>query len=234
MQSDANTGGYGEEDRQPSEAQNRQTSHSITAHDPDRGKLHNEINQINNQRFLITGAAATAFLLLVVLPIPGSLTEIDSFAVGASIRVSLYCAISFVLFTQSFYLRRMMRIYTAYLIEKKWSAWEMDWDVFREDDWLKKRVNNKLLVVFDLLAHASIFASLAVVAVIALAVIAAYLSTLPVGEHRQTWIALTLALVLCVGNLWYVLVYGRDDPGFERECRERWKEVLKQKRMPRR
>jgi hypothetical protein len=105
--------------------------------DEDRRKLHTEINQLINQRFLVTTVAITAFgvVMGMLAPrIPPTLsTGVGGFVFLVSTVLSL---ILFSLFLLSHYCKGMIRVYSTYLILKNASDWEVDWEKFRSHNYV--------------------------------------------------------------------------------------------------
>lgn len=96
-------------------------------------KIHAEINQIVNQRFLIVTVAITAFGVITTWLIPrntppsgANISALTAF--GSIVLTSLL----FMLFMFSYFLTRMLRIFTTYLLVTKESGWEDDWKKYRE------------------------------------------------------------------------------------------------------
>lgn len=98
----------------------------------DVAKLHSEINQIENQRFLLTTGAITAFaaiLSFVVLKsVPPSSSQVDAFSYVGSLLV---VAILTVLYLYGVLMKRVLRIYTTYLRVTAKSGWEEDYAQYR-------------------------------------------------------------------------------------------------------
>jgi len=98
----------------------------------DRRKIHLEVNQLVNQRLLITSlavtvfAAITAWLIPKSSPAPGS--DLGAFVYIASI---LLVVALFALFFLMHIFTRMLRIFTTYLIVTDASGWEKDWVTYR-------------------------------------------------------------------------------------------------------
>ena len=95
----------------------------------DERKLHAEINQIGNQRFILTTLALTLFgvLTTIMVPKPQAATDIGfPFAVSALLSILL-----FAIYFWSHTLKNTMRIFTSYLVETGKSQWEQDWLEFR-------------------------------------------------------------------------------------------------------
>jgi hypothetical protein len=96
-------------------------------------KINNEINQIVNQRYLITTAAITIFGLFASMlipkdrPIPN--TDIGGLVLFGTI---LLLTLLLVLFLYSHFLRGILRTMTCYLIETNSSNWEIDWKKYRK------------------------------------------------------------------------------------------------------
>ena len=102
----------------------------------DERKLHTEINQIGNQRFILTTLALTLFGVLTTLMIPKEAPQIGSsinvFPFTISVVLSL---LLFGVYLWSHLLKNTMRILTSYLVETKKSSWELDWREFRRDSY---------------------------------------------------------------------------------------------------
>ncbi len=97
----------------------------------DLRKLHREVNQIVNQRFVLMTAAVTLFGVIIGWQIPrdtSSIREIGSFTFAVSCFLMLML---FGLFMLTLQLSRMLRIFTTYL-RMKGSQWEEDWANYRK------------------------------------------------------------------------------------------------------
>jgi hypothetical protein len=101
---------------------------------PDEAKLHAEINQIGNQRFVLTTLAITLFGALITFMVPkttpSAVTGIDIFPFTISVILSV---LLFGVYLWCHFLKNMMRILTSYLAETKKSSWELDWIEFRRE-----------------------------------------------------------------------------------------------------
>lgn len=106
----------------------------------DLRKLHAEVNQILNQRFILTTTAITIFgailssmVWVARSPVPAAEQVIDRFEF--TMATVLSCVL-FGLYLLSHSLIRMARTITSYLIETKSSVWEIAWQQFhREPYW---------------------------------------------------------------------------------------------------
>ncbi len=96
-------------------------------------KIHAEINQIVNQRLLITTIAITIFGVVIQLIIPKKAPT-----VGSEINPSIFIAsillifVLLLLFIYSYWLKGVLRIYTTYLLVTGKSDWEHDWERYRK------------------------------------------------------------------------------------------------------
>jgi uncharacterized membrane protein YidH (DUF202 family) len=101
--------------------------------DDDRRKLHAEVNQLANQRFLVTTGAITVFGVIMALLVPRnspqSGTDVGAFIFLMSTMLSV---LLFALFRLSDFYKRMMRVYSTYLKITGESHWESDWSQFRQ------------------------------------------------------------------------------------------------------
>jgi len=175
-------------------------------------KIHAEVNQIVNQRLVITTLAVTVFAAMIAWlipkspPSPGS--DIGTFVYIASI---LLTTVLFALFLLTRLLSQMLRIFTTYLYVTDVSSWEKDWVAYRDR--------------FSYLGYtrpqAIIFLLLGVVAA---------------GFPFLLWAAYPVKLepragaILCavIGGLYVVLVSGMGLARWgakEGELRRRWREL---------
>jgi hypothetical protein len=99
----------------------------------DKRKLHAEVNQIVNQRILITTFSVTVFGVMIAWMIPKSApqpnSDVEVFVYIGSTILSLTLMVLFLL---SVYLTNMLRIFTSYLNIVAKSAWEADWYEYRK------------------------------------------------------------------------------------------------------
>src|SRR5574341_1837862 len=97
----------------------------------DLQKIHNEINQIVNQRFVITTVAIAFFGVIVTLMNPKNNQIVDSENVAFIFIASILLTLSLLFFfSYSYWLKRQLRIFTTYLLVKKISNWERDWSEY--------------------------------------------------------------------------------------------------------
>jgi hypothetical protein len=100
--------------------------------DDDIKKLHAEVNQLVNQRFLLSTLAVTIFGVITAWVMK------EPPAIGAEVGWFRYLTsiVLLVVLTGLFYLmhrlRAMLRIISTYLVETKSSNWEIDWEKYRE------------------------------------------------------------------------------------------------------
>lgn len=101
----------------------------------DLGKIHSEITQIVNQRFLITTSAITVFGVFVAWLIPKDAPTTESsvaiFTIAGSMLLTWLLGALYLF--NHFFLRGMLRVYTSYLIVTQSSSWEYDWQRYRLD-----------------------------------------------------------------------------------------------------
>lgn len=101
--------------------------------DEDIRKIHNEINQIVNQRYLITTAAVTVFGLFVSMLIPKDIPAPNQDLGGVLTSGTILLIITLlILFLYSSFLKGMLRTLTSYLMETNSSNWELDWSKYRK------------------------------------------------------------------------------------------------------
>jgi hypothetical protein len=100
--------------------------------DDDIRKIHNEINQIVNQRYLITTAAITIYGLFTSILIPKEIPYPNSDLGGlVFFGTILLLILLLMLFIYSRILKKMLRIFTYYLLVTNSSNWEIDWKKYR-------------------------------------------------------------------------------------------------------
>jgi hypothetical protein len=97
-------------------------------------KLHSEVNQIVNQRLILTTLAVTVFGVMIAWLIPkeppASGGQVGAFVYLGSV---LLVAILFALFLLSHHLTCMLRLFTTYLVLTNASNWEKDWASYRKE-----------------------------------------------------------------------------------------------------
>ena len=193
-------------------------------HEPDRFKIHNEINQCGNQRFLLTAGAVALFGTIAKYLLP-SITEphFDEVITAACVS-SAYSLILGALFYQSRQLRRVIRNLSTYLRAKGWSDWEADWFVKR------RKGPHHSTPAPDLVAHRSVFAAMAVATLLCLQM-PAFANYHLRGEQQRWqpwgWVLIGVAALLAVSVIAYVIaVATQDSAAQEDEMFEEWKQVL--------
>jgi len=95
----------------------------------DQRKLHAEITQIANQRFLLAIFAVTTFGVVEGWILPKLPTKLGGGFVFANSII--LCLLIFSLFMLNYGLAQMQRVFTTYLIVTDASKWEQDWKRFR-------------------------------------------------------------------------------------------------------
>ncbi|MBM4034632.1 MAG: hypothetical protein FJ291_23050 [Planctomycetes bacterium] len=105
----------------------------LKPNDDDKRKLHAEVNQIVNQRLVLTTLAVTLFGGAIAWLIPRDAPKPGNTVPTATyLGALLLTTVLFALFVLAHHLARMMRTITAYLQETGASNWEKDWAVYRE------------------------------------------------------------------------------------------------------
>ena len=99
----------------------------------DKQKIHSEVNQIVNQRLLLTTLAVTIFGAMIAWLIPKT-PPTQSIPVGGFVYIAsvLLTVVLFALFLLSHHLTYMLRLFTTYLDETGSSNWENDWSSYRD------------------------------------------------------------------------------------------------------
>jgi hypothetical protein len=100
----------------------------------DLRKIHAEINQLANQRFLLVTLAITLFGVATAWLIPKQAPNAGDNIGGLTFAVAiLLSSLFFALYLLNHFLKGMQRVCTAYLVETKASGWEIDWEEFRQE-----------------------------------------------------------------------------------------------------
>lgn len=100
----------------------------------DQRKIHAQINQILNQRFLLTTLAITLFGVIASWLIPKAQPSSHQPIGGAAYALAMvHSAITFALFLLQVLLRNTLHLYTTYLVVTKASYWEQDWTTLRKN-----------------------------------------------------------------------------------------------------
>jgi Na+/melibiose symporter-like transporter len=102
----------------------------------DLRKIHAEVNQLVNQRFVLTTVAITVFGFVMAWML--SRISGDSGAVGAFVFVlsAVLSGLLFALFVLSHLYKGMIRVYSTYLKVTGASQWEEDWSRYRQSSYL--------------------------------------------------------------------------------------------------
>ncbi|MBA3030226.1 MAG: hypothetical protein FP814_02510 [Desulfobacterium sp.] len=99
----------------------------------EKRKLHSEINQLVNQRFVLNGAAITLFGVITAWAIPKNQSLPDPNAAKLAFTASILLIILlFALYLVSHLARLTTRTLTTYLIVRGESQWECDWKNYRD------------------------------------------------------------------------------------------------------
>ena len=105
---------------------------NLNTTDDDVKKIHNEINQIVNQRYLITTVAITIYCVVANMlkpkDFPSSTSELGGLIYFGTI---LLLSLLLLLFLYSHFLKVMLRTLTNYLLVSEKSNWEIEWKTYR-------------------------------------------------------------------------------------------------------
>ncbi|MCK9382010.1 MAG: hypothetical protein M0P95_13235 [Sulfuritalea sp.] len=106
--------------------------HRVTGED--LRKIHGEVAQLINQRFLVTTLSITLFGVVtawVLSKVPSTAGQpVGGLVYALSI---LHIALLLVLFGLQHSLKRMLRMFSTYLVVTEASEWEQDWKTFRAE-----------------------------------------------------------------------------------------------------
>lgn len=106
--------------------------HKITGED--LRKIHGEIAQLINQRFLITTLSITLFGVVTAWILAKAPSTAGQSLGGLVYALSiLHVALLLVMFGLQHSLKRMIRVYSTYLVVTEASEWEQDWKTFRAE-----------------------------------------------------------------------------------------------------
>ena len=97
----------------------------------DVSRLHAEINQIVNQRFVLTTLAITVFAAAIVWMIPKDIQPAPGPVTFPFMMSTILSSLLFAIYLWSHLLKHVMRIWTEYLIAAGKSKWEVDWSAYR-------------------------------------------------------------------------------------------------------
>jgi len=161
----------------------------------DIDKLHSEINQLVNQRFLLTAGSITVFAL-VARHIITIHAEPIYYLSNCAIYLCLVLVLG-LLYYQSRRLRTTIRIYSTYLVACNYSDWELHWRIFRNNS------DTRRIAKSDLSAHTLIFKGLSFAAIAFGLLLLAYLLHNRVGALFQLlWLAAFLSNIALVFNIY--------------------------------
>lgn len=103
----------------------------------DLKKIHAEVNQLVNQRFVLTTLAITVFSVVTALLIPKGTPQAGAPVGGLTFLLcTILSMVLFSLFLLSHLLKGMLRVFTTYLDVTGSSDWEKDWAKFRRTSYL--------------------------------------------------------------------------------------------------
>ena len=121
-------------------------------------KLHGEINQITNQRFLLTTLAVTVFGVVTAWLLPRSGVGSASAASGSGlsyVAATVLLVLLFLLYVVSHTLKRTLRTLTTYLEVFTLSEWEGHWKAYRKDGYYAyTRTQTTFFIVLGVLVAA--------------------------------------------------------------------------------
>jgi len=171
-------------------------------------KLHTEVNQIVNQRYLLSTLAITIFGVIGAWIFPKTKNvEVGLFFGGTLL---LY-AILFILFLYSFYLKRYLRVITTYLQESDNSVWENDWKVFR----------NKYKYLGYTRYQSIIFLLLGLMLLISNVLLSYFYTTSYSSTHWIILLLTSFSYVVAIGFLGF-----KDQKGYEARISTNWKKIF--------
>ncbi len=115
----------------------------------DERKLHAEINQIVNQRFLLTTLALTLFGVLTAWMVPKESHDQADTAIGVfPFAISIVLStLLFSIYLWSHLLKNTMRVFTSYLAVSGKSNWEIDWREFRKERYSAHTVPQTIMFI---------------------------------------------------------------------------------------
>jgi len=174
----------------------------------DLGKLHSEVNQIVNQRFILTTFAVTIFGIMLAWVIPKVPPEPSSDLGWFPFLVSILTMVVLsLLFSLMHALLIMLRIFSSYLITTESSDWEKDWLEYRKSPYFDytKAQSVVFLVLGPLAASTPFFLKLAY--------------NLNLAPLKGALTTIVLAIIYVV----YIYILGFNDLGsMEKASLDRW------------
>jgi len=180
--------------------------------DEDKYKIHDEINQIVNQRLGLTTLSVLIFGTVIAWLIPKD-PDLVKDGIGAFRYITsiLLILVLLVLFILVQLLTRMLRVLTTYLDETGSSNWEKDWSLYRNQfKYLGYTKAQSLVFMF-------------------LGIISAGFPCLLCAAYHLKWEPQTGAIAcFIIGGLYVVFVIGIGFFGWfvnEDDLRRRWKEL---------
>ncbi|HRN80942.1 MAG TPA: hypothetical protein PK667_03150 [Nitrosomonas europaea] len=196
--------------------------------DQDRTKLHAEINQAVNQRFLLTAGGISAFVLLAKELFPELPLTCGTVYRATAVEIAMLLLL-LLLYYQSTRLRLVMRIYTTYLRAKGWSVWEDDWAALRNKPCYKQDT------LHDLRGHSMVFLTLFTLVFVSTAYIAAsiyYLQNQPVLPNLAETILFSILASTCIGTMcgivWVFKTGFRENESQENKFKNAWDKIEKE------
>ncbi len=173
----------------------------------DVAKIHSEINQLVNHRFLMTAATITAFALIGKSIIPVEEASVDLNWRSNVISYIGFIILLWVLFLQSVKIRAVIRTYSSYLRVNKFSAWESDWWYFRNDRKQKDgevRLYGCQVARSDLAAHGYIFCGISFITLICGLVLLLHMLKFKISNFLPTFVE---HISISVDSAFHVLLF---------------------------
>jgi hypothetical protein len=201
----------------------------------DARKLHGEIIQLMNQRFLLTTFAITLFAVLVAAvafkaPVPADTKDLPRQFIVPVVHqaTTAYLLILIFISYHANCLRRHMRVFNVYLRVRRASVWERDWFLYRRQQ--KQKAANKSCMrrfvegmlkwlfpgekgTYDILGHDIILLGLGLLAVGL---------SFANGGNGWTWLPAGLFVLLFGLAMWFRRVAELT----ESEAEKAWTELL--------
>jgi hypothetical protein len=171
------------------------------------GKISSEINQVVNQRFIISTFTITIFGVFSAWVISKDFEGKQELILLSSVIIML---ILVALFYYSLSLKRYIRTLTSYMVVNFNSDWERQWYLFRQTN-KTKAYSNIQSIIFLLLGTINILITLTII---------------PLTDFNSSIISV-LFLSISIIYIGFILLIGfRDKKRFEKELIIKWKETL--------
>lgn len=174
-------------------------------------KIHLEVNQIVNQRLVLTSLAPTIFGVMASWIVSKPASDIKDLGLFIYLIPILILAVLLILFFLTYNLSKMLRIFSTYLDVNSTSNWEKDWANYRKHFFYLGYTKSQAIIFFVLGLASTVFPFL-LVKIFSLS-----------EDNLGTWLCISFGIVyeVIVVSLGFLGWFGN-----EKAYRNNWKSLI--------